>query len=449
MEYRAEIFDQMQLLYDETGFNDHQVHCEIGLASPIDERLLKKALLLTLSSIPILATRYSALPARASWVSLPPDELERAFAATDDAAVFESARTCRIPETEGPQVRLCLLRGERGAIAVTMNHMVADGSGFKEYLYFLAECYSRLHSNPDYSPATKIEGDRGFDDVLRSFGAWTRLRVVLSQGRESNRRGSIGFPLSTGDERRPFIATRVVAREKVERLKAYCRPRGATINDAALAAYCRALARVLGPSALAELEVPIMIDMRRHLPQCEFKALRNLASTVAIRLEMKAGESFEETLERVKRRVDWHKARRLGLGGFVKMSLLFHLFGEARALRLLRGGLRHPLICMTNLGELDAARLVFEGTRVGSAYVCGSIKHKPHFQLALSGFAGSLTLSSNLYGSREDRERIEAFLALVEEELSPFDERGDARFAQRGQGGYTSQISRKRCSRSQ
>ena len=73
---------------------------------------------------------------------------------------------------------------------------------------------------------------------------------------------------------------------------------------------------------------------------------------------------------------------------------------------------------MTNLGDLDAKRLVFEGCSVASTYVCGSIKHKPHFQLALSGFDGTITLSSNLYGSARDREKVDAFLAEVEEELS-------------------------------
>jgi NRPS condensation-like uncharacterized protein len=83
----------------------------------------------------------------------------------------------------------------------------------------------------------------------------------------------------------------------------------------------------------------------------------------------------------------------------------------------LKHGLRNPLICMTNIGDLDARRLSFEGTAVTSAYVCGSIKYKPHFQLALSGFDGTITLSSNLYGTAEDRKRIDAFLAEVEDEL--------------------------------
>jgi NRPS condensation-like uncharacterized protein len=417
MEYKAEIFDRMQLLYDETGFNDHQLHCEMRLNSRLDEARLRKATLLSLASIPILATRYLAAAAESVWEGLGEAELGRAFALADDEAAFEGARTYRIAEGLGPQLRVCLLRGERSAIAVTMNHMVADGSGFKEYLYFLCETYSRLRGDPGYVPPL-VAGDRGIGRITRAFGTRERIRAFLVQGGDSNRRGSLRFPFGAGGEARPFIATRAIGREEVAALKAYCRPRGATINDAALAAYYRVLARTIGPSALDSLRLPIMIDMRRHLPSRDFDALCNLASTTLTRLRMREGEGFEETLAKAKALMDGLKARSLGLGGYMKMSLLFSLFGPKGAQRLLRLGLKHPLICMTNVGELDVGRLRFEGSSVESAYLCGSIKHKPHFQMALSGFDGTITLSSNLYGSAEDRERVEAFLAEVAAELS-------------------------------
>jgi NRPS condensation-like uncharacterized protein len=416
MQYKTEIFDRMQLLYDETGFNDHQLHCEIDLESSLDEATLEKATMLSLASIPILATRYSTGPGGAAWESLADDELERAFATTEDEAVFESERTFRIREEVGPQLRLCLLRGKRNALAITLNHMITDGAGLKDYLYFLCDAYSRLLADPSYIPPL-VEGYRGMGDVTRAVGPWAKLGAWLGQNGDSNRTGKLAFPLTSGGELRPFIATRVVDRDKVAALKAYCKARGATLNDAALAACYRALARAIGPAALEGLEFPIMIDMRRYLPSREFGALRNLASTAITRLGQREGESFEETLSKAKSLMDDLKGRRIGLGGCLKMSLLFSLFREESAVKLLRLGLRHPLVCMTNLGEIDSRRLAFEGTPVASAYACGSIKHKPHFQLALSGFDGTITLSSNLYGNAEDKRRVESFLAEVEGEL--------------------------------
>jgi NRPS condensation-like uncharacterized protein len=417
MNYRAEIFDQMQLLYNETGFNDHQLHSVIRLRSRLDESVLQKAVSLSLEAIPILATRYVVRTGRAHWESLPPGDLVRAFAVVDDEAAFETAITYRIYEDSGPQLRLCLLRGERSALAITLNHMVADAGGFKDYLYFLCATYSSLLRDASYAPP-KVDGDRGIRDLLREFGLRKRIGALIAQNADSNRTGSLCFPFDSGKGIGPFIAMRVIDRDKVARLRGYCKERGATINDAALAAYYRVLVRYIGPAAMTGLDVPVMIDMRRYLKDKEFHALRNLASTTVTRLRLSEGESYEETLGRAKALMDALKRRSLGLGGYAKMSLLFAFCGDRLAVRLMRFGLRHPLVCMTNIGELDSKRLVFGGAQVESAYMCGSIKHKPHFQLALSGFDGTITLSSNLYGTERDRASIEAFLGEVEGELT-------------------------------
>ncbi len=418
MEYQTEIFDRMQWLYEATGFNDHQVHCEMGLASAPDEATLRRAVELSLAAHPILATKYALRGECSSWVALQSADLGRSFLATREEAVFAAERTYRIREEEGPQVRFCLLAGKRNALAVTINHMIADGSGFKDYLYSVCETYTRLGANPGYVPPQATAGDRGMGDLMRMFGPAAKAAAFLGSGGASNRAGSFAFPLDDGGTLKPIIATRTIGREKVARLKERCSSHEATVNDAALAAYYRVLARRFGPSALTRLEIPIMIDMRRYLGSGRSGPLRNLASTAITRVRQRAGESFEDTLQKTKASMDALKARTIGLGGIVKLSALFSLLGEAEAFKRLGRGLRNPLICMTNIGELDSKRLALEGARVESAYVCGSIKHKPHFQLAICGFDGTLTLSSNLYGSEKDEATLRAFLGEVEEELT-------------------------------
>ena len=77
---------------------------------------------------------------------------------------------------------------------------------------------------------------------------------------------------------------------------------------------------------------------------------------------------------------------------------------------------------MTNVGIVDEKKLSFKGTKIESAFVCGSIKHRPHFQIALSSFANTVTISSNLYGNAQDKEAISHFLSLVEHELPIYSE---------------------------
>lgn len=193
-ELEAEIFDQMQWLFDSTGFSDHQLHCVIHLDAALDEEALEAALMLSLDAIPILATRYRAKPAPAAWEGLPASELARAFAVTEDEAVFEEETTYRIREEVGPQVRVCHLRGGRSALSVTMNHMVADAAAFKEYLYFLCDTYSRLLADAAYVPPSIMGGDRSFRGVMRAFGPWQKAGAWLAQFRGTNRAGNRAFP---------------------------------------------------------------------------------------------------------------------------------------------------------------------------------------------------------------------------------------------------------------
>ena len=414
MRYRVEMFDRMQLCYDQVKFNDHQVHCQMTLRGALEESALRRAVALSLRAFPILATRYCASARDPFWESLPEADLERAFAAVEDEGAFEKETTLRLDEREGPQVRVTMLRGDRPRLTVTMNHMIADGASFKDYLYFVSGTYSALVRDAGGAPVHAAVGDRGTRDVLRHFRPAARLRALVSK---VNAAGSVTFPFSDEAGGAPIIAHRTMDRKSVDRLRDFCREHHATLNDAVLTAFYRVLARLVGSSA-GEIQVPIMVDLRRFLPpEARFSSLRNLASMVITRVPHRPGEGFEETLHAATAATAALKAQDIGLGGLAKLSLLFALCGPEWGQRLLRRGLRPPRVCMTNIGELDASRLSFRGAEVTSAFACGSIKYKPHFQLAVSGFHGTLTLSSNVYGSPEDRRRVEAFLQEVEREL--------------------------------
>jgi NRPS condensation-like uncharacterized protein len=161
-----------------------------------------------------------------------------------------------------------------------------------------------------------------------------------------------------------------------------------------------------------------MVDMRRYLGDAgEFNSLTNLSSMAGTRLNFRPYESFEDTLSRVNAIMIEKKGANIGLNGFVKLDFLYRIFGESVADRILRSTLSNPLICMTNIGILNPAQISFGGLQPIDAYLCGSIKYKPYFQLAMSSYNGELTLTVNQCGSAADREQILAFLSDIDAEL--------------------------------
>jgi NRPS condensation-like uncharacterized protein len=416
MDYTAEIFDQVQLLFDITGFNDHQLHCVLKFESGLDAAVLKKAVISSIEAIPILGTRYID-GGRPHWTSIEPDSFNEGFVITRTEAEFEELVVSRVDENRGPQIKVCLLDSTPLAVALTINHMVCDAAGFKEYLYFLCKIYSGMMADPAYRPTTMV-GDRSIHGVLKRIGMGVKLGSLVSQSGENNRSGDHRFPLSEGGEARPFILTRKIGRETTAEIRDYCQARRATLNDAVLTAYYRCLFRRLRLGPGDELRIPVMVDMRRYLREAAgLNPLTNLSSTVITRLKHRPEENFEATLGRVKSVMDEKKGSNIGINAFIKLDLAYRLLENKRANRQLKSSLKNPLICMTNVGILDSTRISFGDLHPHDAFLCGSIKYKPHFQLAMSSYEDEITLSSNLYGSASDRDNIFAFFDEMEEEF--------------------------------
>lgn len=417
MLYTAEIFDRLQKLFNSTGFNDNQLHCIMKFRTAPKADVLKKGVIASIHAIPILGTCYTGPLHAPRWESLPHDAYSKAFSCARTQDEFEQFVISRIDETTGPQVNVCMLETGSPAVAVIMNHMVCDAAGFKEYLYFLCNIYSRLLADPGFIPPV-INGDRSMREIFKQVGIRARLASFLLGSGDNNDPGNHRFTLDENTVVTPFILTHKLDEKNTAGLQRFCKSNNATLNDAVLTSYYRCLFKKLALKPGETLSIPVMVDMRRYLASPRrFDALTNLSSTVITRLAYHPGEDFSHTLARVKTMMDSIKEGKIGLNGFTKLNLVHTLFPSRIAHTLVKSGLRNPLICMTNTGILDPARLAFGSIQPSDAFLCGSIKYKPHFQVAMSSYNNELTLSSNLYGSDEDRKVIEDFLVMVAREL--------------------------------
>lgn len=416
MDRKPEIFDKVQRLYGVRGCNDHELHCLLKFERPLDLDVLKQSVFASIRAIPVLGSRYVD-GVRPRWASLAAGDLDEAFSTASSEAELEAFMVARDDERFGPQLRACVLDAESFAIAFKLNHMICDAAGFKQFLGFLADVYSRRIVDPGYRPP-EIDADRSMRAVLDRFGMGAKLKALLLQNGDNNRPGNHRFPLSGDQKAEPFIVTRKLGRSRLTMLTGYGHEKHATLNDIVLTAFYRCMFRKLALGAGEDLEIPLMVDMRRYLGDTnQFRTLTNLTSMVSTRLDFSRDESFEDALGRVSAIMRGKKRADLGLNVFVKLDLLYRMFGEPAADRIVRKRLNNPLICMTNVGILSPARLCFGGLQPYDAYLCGSIRYSPYFQLAMSSYNGELTLTVNQCGSAADRQQILSFLGDVDAEL--------------------------------
>jgi NRPS condensation-like uncharacterized protein len=80
------------------------------------------------------------------------------------------------------------------------------------------------------------------------------------------------------------------------------------------------------------------------------------------------------------------------------------------AKNLIKKYFSNPPIAFTNIGILDENRLDFGNSKMIQAFMTGSIKYNPNFQISLSTFNDEATLCVNFKGTQEDRFIIAGFL---------------------------------------
>lgn len=416
MRYHAEIFDQLQYLFDVTGFNDHQLHCIIYFQNHINTEVMEKAVKLLVKTVPILSRVYQNYGGTSYWEDSKnePNELFTIVHTKEDFNKFTLGKTNA--ET-GPQIKVCLLKAAQDSISIIINHMVTDGAGGKQCLYYLADLYSKLIVDPTYKPDHMIDGNRSFEKIIDKLTLKEKLKLLFFHIKENNQPNNLTFPMSNESDISPFLITHEISKERFGKLREYGKHNQATINDILLTAYFRALAEMLDIYG-ENISIPIMIDMRRYLTDQTKDSLTNFSSTAITSAIVVKDESFSQTLNKVSLELNRLKNDSLGLNSFIKLHTLYKIVGKKLSYKILAKVLKNPAICMTNIGILDSNLLKFYGSPIDNAFEFGSIKYRPHFQVAVSSFEDRLTLSVNLYGSRQDQDNMYRFLKILDHELS-------------------------------
>jgi len=420
MNHPVESCDLLQQAFATRGLNDHTLHARLTFDSMpgIDPEILRRALAATLVAIPVLGSRLDEAGRRPRWCAGRREDWEQAVRVVADPDEWEALFLQPLDPATAPQVRL-LLSGDGRELGVMMNHMVTDGGGLKEYLSFLAAAYSGLCADPAFVPRP-ITGGRGLGRILRPVPLLRRVGALLvptHRGASRARRVQLEFSAEPGTA---FLATRTLGVETVDRIRTACHSCEATLNDALLTGLYRAVATQLGARGEVELIIPIMVDMRRYLPGMTFDTLANLASTVPTILRFDPDETYAATLLSVRDVTVALKRTDIGVASLAKLDALFRVAGPNLGRKILEFGLDWPNLCMTNLGRIDPASLSFGALRPTAAFACGAIKVRPHFQMAVSEYAGALTLSAGLIGTDGDRELVDQILAGVADQVVQF-----------------------------
>ncbi|MDR1183769.1 MAG: hypothetical protein LBK67_03120, partial [Coriobacteriales bacterium] len=151
------------------------IRIQIDFDRHLDEAVLAEAFEQSCVTFPLIACVFDTTPPiRPRWTprreaareilqvvetradTLREDEIQRVFAGSPDIS-------------KGPQLCAFLVRDSmRDSLCLTINHMLCDAAGFKQYLREVARLYSRIVAGLDPSPAP-FDSQRSILPVLKRF----------------------------------------------------------------------------------------------------------------------------------------------------------------------------------------------------------------------------------------------------------------------------------------
>ena len=407
---RTEAFDLMQYFY--SSAHNPLIRALIRFPGRLDPDLLRRAVDLSASSVPQIRCVFS--PQSHGWE-------DRGFRAdgivrvteTADEGTAERLLLDTIRFDSEPQLKIHLVRGpESDALCVILSHLVADGAGFKQYLYLLAALYRRCAQTPGYIvPPEPL--DRGVGQIFRGMSPLERLRILRLPMEYHKQEEEMYLPMEA-DQGEPATVLRRIENGLLTSLKQYAKKSGATLNDLLLTAYGRTHHALTG---CADLDLPCPVDLRKYLPGNARCGICNLTSNYFCRVSSQKEEPFRETLKRVSAQMNAQKENRNCLKGPMLLDFLFTALPYPARKKLFERSFYIPVISFTNLGVLDGKRLDFGNGKVADAYLATAVKHPPSFQVSVSTFGGRCTLCSSLYATEQNRAVAGHFLDAMVSEL--------------------------------
>ena len=392
----------------------------LTFAERLDPRVLARAVRLLLDLEPVLGCWYDEKLRGAEWVRCPDVDESPVFTTMDsDDRERDSAAFHAIPfDPKGPRLAVLHLRSQhQDDVCVRFDHVAGDGWSAKEVTHLLAETYSRLLDDPHYAPAPRLTPRPSHVDVWNALTDEQR-EAAATVPRMTGSRWRMKMPRGRGNA---FTArTLVLEPKRVGAVRAYAHARGATVNEALLAALVRSAASMFPVPEGVRPGVSVSADPRRLAPDASTNRIAMLATTQTVMIDCREGETFDETLQHVVEgikpwrdclwsigtgRSPWTPmpaATRALFGFLATMMRTFHLAG---------------LVTM-NIGPFDEERLAFGDVRPTSAIATGPIPKFGGFPATISSYRDELTIWMGIRERNISAELVERCLDGINEQLA-------------------------------
>ncbi len=402
----------------------------------LDPVRLARAARLVLDAEPIVGCRFESHPRRPVWRRR--DDLDDVdwcvVHSTDDPD--ELIRSLLVPRPEHLEQTFLvhLVHCPAGdMVLIWMSHLIADGSAAGECAGLLASIYSRLASDPGYTPEVNREPRDGLlwmadltaRDVLRIVrrdivDAWQARGRVHGFQRDYE---SFRAAPRTGAA---FVKHRIAPTD-VAAIDRFAAARRCTRNDLLTTAMIRAFREFAWQGPAAKTRVGLTVNLRTYAPPRRRYPLCSMVGITWVSVGPDLGAAFDDTLAAVTKVIRRQKKAFMGAANplFVRVMAAMS-FQRKRGfvvgqLRRMVGPPTPPTF--SNGGRIPAAKLRFDGVAPDEAGYVVYPSALPMFLVTALEYQGAVTLTACFQPADLSVDRVKAFLEQMAREI-PYDTAG-------------------------
>lgn len=364
------------------------IRCQLKLAGQLDVSRLIQAVNLTAKVVPELFCRYEL--ADNSWQPVVTDAATLVQEVPADAPLDDT------PDWfTQPQLRVQVQATSSGTtLTLTISHILTDGSGFKQYLYLLSDCYNR-------GPVA-ITGVKNVVEL-----SWLKELLASHPAPQAGNVDHPAQPLqlpklaaASTEQRRPQVSGLRLSQQLTRDLLTATHEQDVTVNDVLLATFGKTVQAYNQGNPTLAIACPT--DMRQAIKHNHDLRIANHTARYNPVVTSASDEPIGTAVQKMHTEMTQLKQRDQFLDSVRSLMAQYQTLGIHELQQIVEANYHVREIGYTNFGVIDDQRLVFDQLPVTQCLLTGSFRTAPMFQVACSTFKGELSLGFNMIGTDEE-----------------------------------------------
>lgn len=303
------------------------------------------------------------------------------------------------------QLKIFVKNVPEPVVYIVMSHIFTDGSGFKEFLYLLADSYNR-------QGMSVIHNERSSEPIIK---------ILLKNSPKYNSRmklpdHALTVPFIEEEESKRFIDYVDIPKEQFLKIHQKAKASNCTINDVIMAAYIIKLSQ---KTNLREIPLPCPVNLRQFLPSQSLR-IANLTGEYGLLISVEKKDNVSTIAQKIHKQIADLRKQNSFLQAAPKLQFIYHKLLVFFLRWIISRHYHVQSVSYTNFGILDQ-RFHFEDNTIRHCILMGSFRKVPQFQVAVSTYAHKCTLSFCMIGShlnKEEGHELISGIALMLEKWS-------------------------------